>query len=43
MSNTTPDGPPTNDKDALTDADILREIGMDEAADDLDDNLNGTF
>jgi hypothetical protein len=28
---------------ATTDADILREIGMDEAADDLDEHLGGQF
>jgi hypothetical protein len=31
------------DEDGLSDADILREIGMDDEADVLDEALNGTF
>lgn len=29
--------------DATSDADVLREVGMDEAADDLDEHLGGTI
>lgn len=31
------------DCDCPSDADVLREVGMDEAADDLDEHLGGTF